>query len=616
LLFPALGISLVAAIGGEESGTGAAPASGEWLQSPWYGWVHGAQSGTGWRYHLRQGWVWMHEFPGESLWMWNPALGWNWASQHSYPRFYQAESRNWLELGEADGEYRLLEASGPAGSPVVVASEPYHGEAGVAPGLDKVRVSFDRPMSGTASWEVDPQWGGAFALWSPDRRSVELCRFTAGEDLPALTSLRFILNPNGRGFADPRGNALPRQVIAFTTGIAAGPGAHVTGSYPASNETGVDPLLDTVEIHFSEPMMPTGGFQSSGWWPWTLSWSADNRTAYVQRGNAGTPIYAQDVTLRTLSFRTASGQLLDPDFIVKFLTAPAPAERVAADPAKGFYWPYYLLVPPAVEAPGTLLVEPNNTGGWSDDPWVHEEAALTLLNRRAAFAIELGCPLLVPVFPRPQNPPAPEPGGIYVHALDRFSIGGNWQGLQRVDLQMAAMIEDALARLRAAGHTVDDGVFMMGFSASGAFTSRFAALHPQRLKAAAAGSSGGWPTVPVAEWNEVVLKYPMGIADIESFTGEPFRLESFKRLPLFIYVGGQDTNDAFDVRGTSAAEKSAVYQFLNYPADPFIANRWPLAQTIFDSVGASAQLIVYPGVAHTITSEMFADIMQFFREQR
>jgi hypothetical protein len=50
--------------------------------------------------------------------------------------------------------------------------------------------------------------------------------------------------------------------------------------------------------------------------------------------------------------------------------------------------------------------------------------------------------------------------------------------------------------------------------------------------------------------------------------------------------------------------------------EPYISDRWPIAQEIYDSVQASAQFVTYPGVAHTITFEMFEDVKNFFASHK
>jgi hypothetical protein len=242
--------------------------------------------------------------------------------------------------------------------------------------------------------------------------------------------------------------------------------------------------------------------------PYTTSWSPDNRTFYLTRKDLQVRLpggVTYNFVLNGVgyeNFRDTQGNFL-PETKFSFTIAEDydyELIKVPAAPSEGFEWPYYLSIPKALSKNTLLLVEPNNTGTWSDDQSVHDTAALNLVKQRSDFAIRLDVPLLVPTFPRPINPQAPEPGGIYTHALDRYSLltdavvnGGS---IKRVDLQLIAMIRDAQEKLAARGFRVDEKVFMMGFSASGAFTTRFTMLHPEIVRAAAPGSPGGWPRPP------------------------------------------------------------------------------------------------------------------------
>lgn len=200
-------------------------------------------------------------------------------------------------------------------------------------------------------------------------------------------------------------------------------GPHVVSTVPENGATDVDPWIETVEFHFSEPMERCAGFTSSGWWPWSMSWSTDRKTLYVTRGTAGTPLFGQQVRLQPRSCLSLANLPLEVPFTLTFTIAfRIPPVRVGANPAKGFHWPYYLVLPSEMASPPTLLVEPNNTGTRSNTFQIHEEKAKELVRRQSSFAEDLGSPLLVPVFPRPVTPEAPEPGGIYVHALDRYSL--------------------------------------------------------------------------------------------------------------------------------------------------------------------------------------------------
>jgi hypothetical protein len=183
------------------------------------------------------------------------------------------------------------------------------------------------------------------------------------------------------------------------------------------------------------------------------------------------------------------------------------------DSTKNFDWPYYLLITDNPKPSNAiLLVEPNNTGSCNDDPSVHDLAAEQLIQWRSEVAMALNAPLLVPAFPRPCTE-----WWIYTHALDRDCLTTNLDKLVRIDLQLIEMISDAKERLNKMSIIIDNRVFMMGFSASGAFTNRFSLLHPELIKAAAIGAPGGWPIVPVANW-------PQGVPEAKAMPWIPLLL--------------------------------------------------------------------------------------------
>ena len=116
----------------------------------------------------------------------------------------------------------------------------------------------------------------------------------------------------------------------------------------------------------------------------------------------------------------------------------------------------------------------------------------------------------MPVFPRPATD-----WKIYTHALDRDAMLTDKKEYARFDLQLVAMIDDARARLKKDKLKFDKSVLMTGFSASGMFANRFVFLHPDRVKAAAIGSPGGWAIAPVANYKEKTLRYPIGTGDFK-----------------------------------------------------------------------------------------------------
>lgn len=269
-------------------------------------------------------------------------------------------------------------------------------------------------------------------------------------------------------------------------------------------------------------------------------------------------------------------------------------QHFAAAPRSGYHSDFYLYLSPgakSVAARGgtvTVLVQPNNSGTNSDDPSVHRKDAWWTGFGRSAIADELGVALLVPAFPRPAVD-----WKVYTHALDRDVLTTTRPDLARLDRQLLAMLDRAGAALAAEGVRTDRRVLLQGFSASGMFANRFAALHPDRVKAVAAGSPGGWPIAPLAAWKGEALPYPAGVADLEALTGAAFDAATYRVLPQLLVMGALDDNDSLDF--ADGWDKPAAAQVDRlFGADP--QARWQGAQQAY--AGTAARFLLVPGVGH------------------
>jgi len=284
--------------------------------------------------------------------------------------------------------------------------------------------------------------------------------------------------------------------------------------------------------------------------------------------------------------------------------------EVQANPERGFHFPFYLFVPGMVVKGQTnrLLVESNNTGTATDDFEVHRERARKLATRSYAnrMARDLSVPLLVPVFPRTRSQ-----WRLYTHALDRDTLEADSGKLQRLDRQLLAMIDYALEWLRGNGFQMHDEIFMHGYSASAKFCNRFAFLHPQRVKAVAAGGVNGLPTLPIGEHNGRALPFPIGIADIEIFTGKPYDEAAHRRVAQYVYMGGFDRNDTLPSRDAWRESEEEIIRAA-LPAK-MMPDRWKVSQAIYRANLPRAQCVTYSGVPHTIKDEMLDDVVRFFQ---
>jgi len=282
--------------------------------------------------------------------------------------------------------------------------------------------------------------------------------------------------------------------------------------------------------------------------------------------------------------------------------------KVEANPKNNFYWPYYIYVPDSASINNidfTFLVLPNNTGKVNDSLSVHEARALKTLNNGKEIAAKLNLIVIVPVFPRSETT-----WKEYTHALDRDVMLSKNDSTKRLDLQLLSMISDARMKVSLSDLKVREKIIMMGFSASGMFVNRFALIHPDIVAAAAVGSPGGWPIVPVSKYNNAELNYPVGINDFKTITGGPFNKEEFAKAKIRFFLGDQDDNDSvpFDDSYDDPERKTIM--------DNFGANlqeRWKIATSIYEKEGfTNCSFVIYPGVGHSLNNKIFADLSVFF----
>ena len=284
--------------------------------------------------------------------------------------------------------------------------------------------------------------------------------------------------------------------------------------------------------------------------------------------------------------------------------------KVEPKPSEGFAYPYYLYVPKALREPEarkknhTLLVIPNNSGKLSDDFSVHEEDVKRRIKNNAQIADKIGVAVLIPVFPRPQTG-----WQTYTHALDRDAMLTSNKELARLDLQLLAMIDDARATFASQKIRLDERVFVLGFSASGMFANRFTFLHPKRVKAAGVGSPGGWPIAPVASYKEKKLRYPIGIEDFHLVSGKKIDMKNLRKVPLFVFMGGEDDNDSVIFRDSYEKEDEELI-FALFGKTP--VERWQISKTLYKDGKLNAEFRLYPNQKHSVTKEMIEDILAFF----
>jgi hypothetical protein len=308
---------------------------------------------------------------------------------------------------------------------------------------------------------------------------------------------------------------------------------------------------------------------------------------------------AKDITEETIPNNEA--QRRTTDTIIKF----------AADPSAGFNFEYLVYLPKGLRSDSAayLLVETTNTG-LNDTIAHHEKGARYAAGKSSVgnyISKKLRIPLLVPIFPRSQTK-----WQVYTHALDKDAFLSKEDGMERLDLQLLAMVKDARAQLSKKSYLLKEKFFITGFSASGTFANRFSILHPDKIQATASGGINAIAILPIASLEGKALNFPLGIADIEQVTGRKVKMNEFRKLPKMLYMGNLDDNDAagFD-DAYSEEERQIIYQLMG---QKMIPDRWEFMQQQYKKSKVQADFRTCPDIGHGTDKKINEELVEFFRE--
>jgi len=284
--------------------------------------------------------------------------------------------------------------------------------------------------------------------------------------------------------------------------------------------------------------------------------------------------------------------------------------RVQAQPQKGFNFAYYIFIPggTVVTKKQPLLIEPNNTG-INDTLAFHEKGAMAEAQSKSLgnqMARKLKCPYLVPAFTRPAKIRK-----TYTHAFDRDAAKIKHGDLIRLDLQLINMINDSRLQLQKVNIQLFEKVLLNGFSASGTFVNRFTALHPEMVMATASGGTNAIVILPIKRIGKTKLNYPLGINDFEQLFQQQFNLADYRKIPQFIYLGANDTNDAvmFD-DAYSNKERKAVFSVIGKD----MHERWKTCERIYHENGINATFTLYENIGHGTDRKINNEIAAFFSD--
>ncbi len=167
--------------------------------------------------------------------------------------------------------------------------------------------------------------------------------------------------------------------------------------------------------------------------------------------------------------------------------------------------------------------------------------------------------------------------------------------------RLLAMIDSVPVRT---GLSTRQKALLYGHSRGAQAVHRFATFYPERTLGVAALSAGSY-TLPLSTMlvsgKSQELAMPYGVANMKRFLGRDFNAEAFKQVAFRIGIGGNDTNQDDAPRAW----------------DPYLGkNRVDRARTYTKALqdsGEQAELAVYPGADHSVTSQMLNESMIFLQ---
>lgn len=164
---------------------------------------------------------------------------------------------------------------------------------------------------------------------------------------------------------------------------------------------------------------------------------------------------------------------------------------------------------------------------------------------------------------------------------------------------------------------------MMGYSASGMFVNRFAAIHPEKVLGGIIGFPGSSIIIPpplnknerniegYPDWYQEYT-YPVGVSDLQTLTGKTFNPTLFNRIHFHFFIGDSDHDDifAYDQHYDNTFRAKLKLKFnKNNPRKRFQAAR----KAYIDAGQINSQFNVYPGVGHRFSPRAKQSVVEFIK---
>lgn len=148
-------------------------------------------------------------------------------------------------------------------------------------------------------------------------------------------------------------------------------------------------------------------------------------------------------------------------------------------------------------------------------------------------------------------------------------------------------------------------ILVYGFSRGAQAAHRFALMYPEQVLAVASMSAGTY-TLPVAKAapaGKAPLDFPLGVADLERYCGEPFDASAVRRVAFWVGVGEKDN-----------APSDVPQSWDQYIGNTRVERAKSFTRALSD-LGAAVQLEIIPGLGHGESAQSRSKALAFLKAE-
>lgn len=316
--------------------------------------------------------------------------------------------------------------------------------------------------------------------------------------------------------------------------------------------------------------------------------------------------------IKKIAFDDSFKESLDNDGVVDGYVS-----KFAAKPEMGFNFGYLIYIPISLITNPVLIIE-----GPSVSEVGPSEKACEIVYSKAVFELSTGgfshflakkvqCPVIMPLFPRPED--KENNTNIFTHALSSKSMSISENPIARIDLQLIAMFRDIKNRFSNANIELYNRFIVKGFSSGGVFAHRFTILHPNYVLAAVGGGCMHSFTLPLKTFNGETLLWPNGIGNMDQFSNINPCFEEYKSVKQLFYLGDMDYNDSVPYHDSyTEEERQQVYRLFGKIGIP---DRWNMYQKLIKELKLNNIVcITQHGIDHKPGNEIREYIVNYLQD--